>query len=121
MSAIARAAGGCYACCRSAPATTASTARPSSPWTSISIRQSHELREARDAALAIVQAVREPLVVLDSECRVGLANDAFYALVGETAEQVEGKHIWDGARGIWTEPRAAAVAAATRAWARSLS
>ena len=29
------------------------------------IRQSHELREARDAALAIVQAVREPLVVLE--------------------------------------------------------
>ena len=44
------------------------------------IRQSHELMEARDAALAIVQAVREPLVVLDADCRVGLANDAFYAL-----------------------------------------
>ena len=40
--------------------------------------------EARDDALAIVQAVREPLVVLDAECRVGLANDAFYALLGET-------------------------------------
>ena len=40
--------------------------------------------EARDDALAIVQAVREPLVVLDADCRVGLANDAFYALLGET-------------------------------------
>ena len=36
------------------------------------VRRSHELREARDAALAIVQAVREPLVVLDADCRVGL-------------------------------------------------
>ena len=68
------------------------------------IRQSHELMEARDAALAIVQAVREPLVVLDTDCRVGLANDAFYALLGETAEQIEGKHIWDTGHGIWTEP-----------------
>ena len=40
--------------------------------------------EARDDALAIVQTVREPLVVLDADCRVGLANDAFYALFGET-------------------------------------
>ncbi len=68
------------------------------------VRQSHELREGRDAALAIVQAVREPLVVLDAECRVGLANDAFYALLGETAEQIEGKHIWDTGHGIWTSP-----------------
>ena len=65
------------------------------------VRQSHELREARDAALAIVQAVREPLVVLDADCRVGLANDAFYALLGEAAEQIEGKHIWDTGHGIW--------------------
>ena len=68
------------------------------------IRQSHELREGRDAALAIVQAVREPLVVLDADCRVGLANDAFYALLGETAEQIEGKHIWDTGHGIWAGP-----------------
>ena len=65
------------------------------------VRQSHELREGRDAALAIVQAVREPLVVLDADCRIGLANDAFYALLGEAAEQIEGKHIWDTGHGIW--------------------
>ena len=68
------------------------------------IRQSHELMEARDAALATVQAVREPLVVLDAECRVGLANDAFYALLGETAEQIEGRHVWDIGFGIWSGP-----------------
>jgi two-component system CheB/CheR fusion protein len=68
------------------------------------IRQSHELREGRDAALAIVQAVREPMVVLDAECRVGLANDAFYALLGGTAGQIEGKHICETGRGIWAAP-----------------
>ena len=65
------------------------------------IRQSHELMEARDAALAIVQAVREPLVVLDGDCHVGLANDAFHALLGQTAEQIEGKVLWDIGHGIW--------------------
>ena len=67
------------------------------------IRRSHELIEARDYALAIVQAVREPLVVLDADCRVGLANDAFYALFGETADQIEGKRLWDTGRGIWSD------------------
>jgi two-component system CheB/CheR fusion protein len=65
------------------------------------VRQSHELKEARDAALAIVQAVREPLVILDTECRVGLANDAFYALLGDDAEQIEGQQIWNTGHGIW--------------------
>ncbi len=66
------------------------------------IRRSHELIEARDDALAIVQAVREPLVILDADCRVAMANDAFYALLGETAGQIEGKPIWETGRGIWT-------------------
>jgi two-component system CheB/CheR fusion protein len=68
------------------------------------IRQSHELREGRDAALALVQAVREPLVVLDTDGRVGLANDAFYALLGATEEQIEGQHIWETARGLFAGP-----------------
>ena len=69
--------------------------------------------EARDDALAIVQAVREPLVVLDTECRVGLANEAFYALVGETPEQIEGKHMWDTGQGIWASGDAAASSCRT--------
>ena len=69
------------------------------------IRRSHELIEARDYALAIVQAVREPLVVLDADCRVGMANDAFYALVGETADQIEGKHLWDTAAASGATPQ----------------
>jgi two-component system CheB/CheR fusion protein len=66
------------------------------------IRQSQELREGRDAALAIVQAVHEPLIVLDMDCRVRLANDAFYTFFGESSEHIEGKHIWEIGRGTWT-------------------
>ena len=65
------------------------------------IRRSRELMEARDNALAVMQAVQGPLVVLDAECRVASANDAFYALVGETAERVQGKHLWEVGQGVW--------------------
>ena len=54
------------------------------------VKRSHELVEARDYALAVVQTVREPLVVLDESCRVGLANEAFYALFGGTAADGRG-------------------------------
>jgi len=65
------------------------------------IRRSHEVMEARDNALAIVQAVREPLVVLDADCRVLIANDSFNGLMGENAAEIEGKSLWDTGRGIW--------------------
>ena len=48
------------------------------------LRRSRKLIETRDYAMAVVQAVREPLVVLDTECRVGLGNEAFHALLGTT-------------------------------------
>ena len=66
--------------------------------------------EARDAALAIVQAVREPLVVLDADCRVGLANDAFYALLGETADADRRQAHLGHRHGIWTSVRASVTA-----------
>jgi two-component system CheB/CheR fusion protein len=65
------------------------------------IRRSHELIEARDYALAIVQTVREPLVVLDGECQVGMANEAFYALFGETRERIEGQALWAAGGAVW--------------------
>ncbi len=69
-----------------------------------SVRRSHELIEARDYALAIVNTVREPLVVLDGDCRVGLANDAFHRLFGDTPETVAGRRLWETGRGVWNEP-----------------
>jgi two-component system CheB/CheR fusion protein len=68
------------------------------------IRRAHDLAEARDYALAIVHTVREPLVVLDAECRVGLANDAFYKLFDTTGDQMEGRSLWDSEHVVWTDP-----------------
>ena len=65
------------------------------------VKRHHDLVEARDYALAVVRTVREPLVVLDLDCRVGLANEAFYALFGETPAGTEGRPIWETAHGVW--------------------
>ena len=67
------------------------------------IKRNEDLTEERDYARAIVQAVREPLAVLDSECRVGTANDAFHALFRTTPEQVEGRVLWDSAPDVWAD------------------
>ena len=42
------------------------------------IKQAQALIEARDYALAVLATVREPLVVLDANLRIGLANEAYY-------------------------------------------
>jgi PAS domain-containing protein len=60
-----------------------------------SVKRNRELSESRDSAHAIVQTVREPIVVLDSECRVELANEAFFRLFDETPAEVEGRSLWE--------------------------
>ena len=78
-------------------------ARRSSRSTSTWSDKATSCGKARDAALAIVQAVREPLVVLDADCRVGLANDAFYALLGETPRS-RSRASTSGTRGTASGP-----------------
>ena len=68
-----------------------------------SMKRREELIEERDYARAIVQTVREPLAVLDEECRIGVANEAFYALFGTTPDEVQGRALWDGAPSVWAD------------------
>jgi two-component system CheB/CheR fusion protein len=68
------------------------------------VRRSRELMEARDHALAVVRRVREPIVVLDSEGRVGLANDAFYSLFAETPATTQNRLLWETGQGAWEAP-----------------
>jgi two-component system CheB/CheR fusion protein len=69
-----------------------------------SIKRNADLTESRDYALAVLQTVREPLIVLDAECHVGLANDAYYKLFEEDPAVIGGKVIWDTGRGVWADP-----------------
>ena len=64
-------------------------------------RQEVDLRDTRHYAEAIVQAVQQPLVVLDGELRVRDANPAFLSGHGLTEEQVRGRPFCELAGGEW--------------------
>jgi PAS domain S-box-containing protein len=61
--------------------------------------------DARAYAEGIVEAVREPLVVLDADLQVRTANRAFYRAFGTTPSQTEGRSLFDLADHQWDAPR----------------
>ena len=67
-------------------------------------REILEVRESRDYARAIVETVREPLVVLDEGLQVEMANSAFYRTFGVSPERTEGTLIYDLHDGQWNIP-----------------
>jgi two-component system CheB/CheR fusion protein len=64
-----------------------------------------ELKRARDFAEAVVQAVREPLIVLDASLRIRTANDAFYTIFGVSQQEAEGRLLYEIGSGQWNIPR----------------
>jgi two-component system CheB/CheR fusion protein len=67
-------------------------------------RSLEEARRAFNYASAIVETVREPLVVLDSGLHVVTANQAFYGAFQISAEEVEKRAIFDLEHGAWNIP-----------------
>ena len=63
-----------------------------------------ELQEARDYARAVVETVREPLLVLDSELRVRSANGAFYQMFETAPEETEGRLLDELGSRQWDVP-----------------
>jgi len=61
--------------------------------------------EARDYAEGMIETVREPLVVLDSDLRVQRATRAFYDGFLVTREETEGRLLYDLGNGEWNQPR----------------
>lgn len=65
----------------------------------------HALMAANARALAVVQAIREPIALLDGEQRVVMHNTAFAELYGshtqETAGDMLGQHISQIGEGAW--------------------
>jgi two-component system CheB/CheR fusion protein len=68
-------------------------------------RSADLLREARDYAEAIVQTVRESLVVLNSDLRVVTANQRFYTTFQVTPSETENIRIFDLGNGQWDIPK----------------
>jgi PAS domain S-box-containing protein len=63
------------------------------------------VRQARDFAQAIMETIRDPLVVLDGEMRVLTANASFYQTFCTAAQETEGRLIFDLGDGQWNIPK----------------
>jgi two-component system CheB/CheR fusion protein len=68
-------------------------------------RITEQLREARDYADAIVQTVRESLLVLNAELQVVTANQRFYETFQVTSRETEGIRLYDLGNGQWDIPQ----------------
>jgi diguanylate cyclase (GGDEF)-like protein/PAS domain S-box-containing protein len=64
-----------------------------------------EIQDAREYAENIVETVREPLVVLDSELKILTANHSFYQTFRVTPEETIGNFIYDLGNRQWDIPR----------------
>lgn len=71
--------------------------------------------EARDFADAIIETVREPLLVLDRELRVERANRSFYELFRARREETEGRFLYELGNRPWDVPALRAALAAVDA------
>ncbi|HEX9116057.1 MAG TPA: CheR family methyltransferase, partial [Anaerolineae bacterium] len=74
-----------------------------------------EQKTAREYAEQVVEAVREPLLILDHDLRVVSANRAYYKAFAAEHETTEGRLIDELGGGRWTSPRLRAALAAVRA------
>jgi PAS domain S-box-containing protein len=68
-----------------------------------------ETQDAREYAESIVEAVREPLVVLDSKLKILTANNSFYDTFKVTPEETIGYFIYDLGNRQWDIPKLRAL------------
>lgn len=66
--------------------------------------RNNELKEAFEYREAIVETIREPLMVLTPELRVNSANKAFYAHFHQKPNETEGYFIYEMKNGKWNIP-----------------
>ena len=62
------------------------------------------LAQARDFAMSIVETVRQPLLVLDTQLRIKMANQAFCRAFQVAAPEAEGQVLYSFSRGSWDLP-----------------
>jgi two-component system CheB/CheR fusion protein len=65
-------------------------------------RASEQLKQSRDYADAIVEAVWEPLLVLDENLRIKRANSAFYRTFRVSRDEVEDRFLSQVGSGQWS-------------------
>jgi len=61
-------------------------------------------QQRRSLEEAIVDTVREPLIVLDDALRVVVASRSFYRAFAVTPEETEGRLLYELGNGQWDNP-----------------
>ena len=64
----------------------------------------HDLLENNRYITAIFDTMREPLLVLDADLKIALANRSFYSVFQVSKEETQGKFIYDLGDGHWNIP-----------------
>src|SRR6266487_414697 len=67
-------------------------------------RRNNELREAVDYSQAIIQTIEEPLIVLNVNMRVKIANKAFYKNFKTKEDEIEGFNFFEITNHQWSVP-----------------
>lgn len=65
---------------------------------------SEQLSIPREMAAALMSAVRDPVLLLDGNFVAQRANDSFYRMYDSSAEQTEGKAVFELQNGRWNVP-----------------
>jgi PAS domain-containing protein len=73
-------------------------------------KQFNKLQNACAFAEAIVNTVREPLVVLDQDLRVVAASRSFYRTFQVNPKDTEGKLLYELGDSVWDIPKASVAA-----------
>ena len=68
-------------------------------------RTEAEIREARDYAEAIIETIREPLIVLDEEQRVQTANRTFYEEFQVSPDETQNRLLYELGNRQWDIPK----------------
>jgi two-component system CheB/CheR fusion protein len=68
-------------------------------------RSEREAQSAREFSEATIRTMRDPLLVLDADLRVTMANEAFYRTFRIRQDEVEGRSIYALGNGQWDIPR----------------
>jgi PAS domain-containing protein len=71
-------------------------------------KQFSEVDDACALAQAMVDTVREPLIVLDKDLRVIAASRSFYVKFSTDPDDTQGKHFYELGNGEWDIPKPAA-------------
>ena len=68
-------------------------------------KQFSEVEDACALAQAMVDTVREPLIVLDKDLRVVAASRSFYVKFMTVPDDTQGKHFYELGDGEWDIPK----------------